>query len=109
MYKRQPSYKASVAARVTGSDGTVLVFAASGEVFGTNEPGDREDPWDQTGTNPLIRYQWAGLKHAQLTHDLQHDADFFGSAASVDSSSSARSSSSTSSTCKSWHFPEPSD
>jgi hypothetical protein len=78
-----PSYKASVAARVTGSDGTVLVFAASGEVFGTNEPGDREDPWDQTGTNPLIRYQWAGLKHAQLTHDLQHDADFFGSAGDV--------------------------
>jgi hypothetical protein len=75
-----PSYTASVAARVTGTDGTVLVFAASGEVFGTNEPGDREDAFDQGGTNPLIRYEWAGLKHAQLTHDLQHDADFFGSA-----------------------------
>jgi hypothetical protein len=75
-----PSFNVSVAAHVTGTDGTVLLFSAQGQVFGTNESGDREYNFDQRGNNPLIRYQWAGFRHAQFTHDLQFDANYFGSA-----------------------------
>lgn len=78
-----PSYVASVAAHITGTDGTTLVFSAHGEVFGTNEPGDREYSWTQQGYNPIIFHQWAGLKRASLTHVLEHDVDLLGTAGDV--------------------------
>jgi len=73
-----PSYRVSLASRVEGANGAIIGFAAQGEVHGSNEPGDRDYSFTEEGQNPLIALHWADLRAARLVHDLQYDADFFG-------------------------------
>ncbi|MFT4088102.1 MAG: hypothetical protein QM658_13325 [Gordonia sp. (in: high G+C Gram-positive bacteria)] len=86
-----PSYTASVAAVVNfpivdpgGPDKPgVLTFAAQGRAHGTNESGDRNYSWSQSGTSSLIAAQWLGLRSAQLATRIDYDTDWFGAVGDV--------------------------
>jgi len=61
-----PSFTFSVVALVRSAGGGVTVAVQhSGEVFGTDTPGDREDTWSEEGADPeqrkLIRNSWPDL------------------------------------------------
>jgi hypothetical protein len=60
-----------------------VAFAAKGEVHGTNEPGDREFAWDQSGRSPLLASEWEGVRRSRLQRRLEFDTDWFGVAGDV--------------------------
>ena len=67
-----PSFAFTIVAVVRGASGGVTVAAQhSGEVFGTDTPGDRENSWKEEGTDPeqmkLIRNTWSDLSGGSLT------------------------------------------
>jgi len=78
-----PSYDASVSTRVVGANGLVATLAAHGSVHGSNESGDRQMSWSQTGVSPLVATYWIDFRHAHLEHDLQYDSDLFGTVGAV--------------------------
>jgi hypothetical protein len=81
-----PSFDAAVSTRVIGSHGVVAALAAHGSVHGTNESGDRTFSWSQEGPpNALVASHWLDFRHAKLEHDLQYDADLFGTVGAVGS------------------------
>lgn len=57
-----PSYTYGVQAWLQTPDGTVIAAATSGEVFGTDTPGDRQRNFSVSGTNPAIADQWGSLR-----------------------------------------------
>src|SRR5512132_2417904 len=63
-----PSFRFGVRTVVAGA-GTPFVTAASGEVHGSNEPGDRESLFDQSEVNSGVELYWASLKGAH--HDTE--------------------------------------
>ncbi len=55
------------------------VMTAGGRVHGTNEIGDRQVNWDQTGQSPQVALNWLDFKRAKPpTADFQRDVSFFG-------------------------------
>ena len=78
-----PSFRYGVRTVLEGQAGTPFVAAASGEVHGTNELGDRESSWDESGTSSGITLYWAALKGARHATDLNFQSDFFGSIGDV--------------------------
>ena len=61
-----PSFAFNVVAIVRSASGNVTLAAQhSGEVFGTDTSGDRENRWDEVGTDPVqlkqIRNTWPDL------------------------------------------------
>jgi hypothetical protein len=61
-----PSFSYRVAAVIRSATKQVTVAAQhSGKVFGTDTPGDRQDNWDESGTDPsqmkLIRNVWPDI------------------------------------------------
>lgn len=72
------SYDTSLLTFVTGDNAPALVLNTHGRISGTNEPGDREFRWNQTGHNPLFRSAWPSLRTSRLEHNLQHDEDVLG-------------------------------
>lgn len=60
-----------------------VAFVARGEVHGTVEPGEREYRWDQTGSLPLVKAQWAFARNGQFARKLEFDADWLGPAGDV--------------------------
>jgi hypothetical protein len=66
-----PSFEFRLTAIVRSPDGQVMVAAQrSGEVFGTDTPGDRQFNWDEPGSDPerakLIRNLWPELSRGTL-------------------------------------------
>ena len=55
-----------------------IVFAESGEVHGSNKPGDRVFAWDQQSENKLLRSEWLGVRQGRIEHRLEFDNDLFG-------------------------------
>jgi hypothetical protein len=67
-----PSFAYKVQASVRCADGVVIVVEASGRVFGTDTPGDRERHWNEEGTSEAIRLYWTSLRlDPRLETDLQ--------------------------------------
>jgi len=67
-----PSFAYRVQASVRCSAGVVIVVEASGRVFGSDTPGERERSWSDDASSPAIRQYWASLRLApQLETDLQ--------------------------------------
>jgi hypothetical protein len=60
-----------------------VAFAAKGEVHGTNEPGDREFAWDQSGQLGILASEWAGVRRSTLQRRVEFDTDWFGVAGDV--------------------------
>ena len=48
-------------------DGNYLASVHSGSVYGTDTPGDRQHPFEQNGTNPVIAARWRQIRGANLT------------------------------------------
>jgi hypothetical protein len=68
------SYNYGLQGWVTTSDGPVIAAQRTGNVYGTDTPGDRQDNFDQAGNNPAITLNWAALRdqHA-LGYSMQAD------------------------------------
>ncbi|MEP7309466.1 MAG: hypothetical protein ABJA98_28510 [Acidobacteriota bacterium] len=74
-----PSFRYGVRTVMAGPSGTpAYVAAASGEVHGTNEFGDRESSWDDSGEQVGIKQYWVALKSGGHTTDISFQSDFFG-------------------------------
>lgn len=78
-----PSFTFGVRTVLSNDAGVPAVLAANGRVHGTNEPGDRESAWDQSGQNGLIALHWAQMKVARPQTAIDRDADFFGAVGDV--------------------------
>ena len=72
-----PSFRFGVRT-VVGGAGAPFVTAASGEVHGSNEFGDEESPWTQSGESGAVAQYWAVLKGAGHDTDVNFESDFFG-------------------------------
>lgn len=67
-----PSFAYKVQASVRCAAGVVIVVEASGRVFGTDTPGDRERNWNENGASEAIRLYWTSLRlDPRLETDLQ--------------------------------------
>ena len=67
-----PSFAYKVQASVRCAAGVVIVVEATGRVFGSDTPGDRERAWDEGGTSEAIRLYWTSLRlDPRLETDLQ--------------------------------------
>jgi hypothetical protein len=74
-----PSYHYGVEAWIEAGDatGTVIGGQRSGHVYGTDTPGDRQDNWRQSGTNPAIAARWLSIRE-NPTLNYQVHADISG-------------------------------
>jgi hypothetical protein len=67
-----PSFAYKVQPSVRCAAGVVIVVEASGRVFGTDTPGDRERAWNEDGASEAIRLYWSALRlDPRLETDLQ--------------------------------------
>lgn len=67
-----PSFAYKVQVSVRCAAGVVIVVEASGRVFGSDTPGDRERSWDENGSSNEIRLFWSALRlDPKLDTDLQ--------------------------------------
>src|SRR4029077_4789108 len=78
-----PSFRYGVRTVTVGRSGTPIIAAASGEVHGSNEFGDRESSWDESGESGGVALYWAALKDADHTTDVSFESDFFGTIGDV--------------------------
>jgi hypothetical protein len=78
-----PSYRYGVRTVVAGRSGTPFIAAASGEVHGTNEFGDRESSWDESGESSGVTLYWASFKDATHNTDVSFESNFFGTIGDV--------------------------
>jgi hypothetical protein len=78
-----PSFRYGVRTVVVGRSGTPVIAAVSGEVHGSNELGDRESSWDESGESAGVALYWASLKAAEHTTDINFESDFFGTIGDV--------------------------
>ena len=67
-----PSFAYKVQVSVRCAAGVVIVVEASGRVFGSDTPGDRERHWNEDGASAAIRLYWTSLRlDPRLETDLQ--------------------------------------
>jgi hypothetical protein len=78
-----PSFRFGVRTVIVGRSGTPFITAASGEVHGSNEFGDRESSWDESGESGGVAQYWASLKGATPDTELNFESDFFGTIGDV--------------------------
>jgi hypothetical protein len=57
-----PSFAYKVQVSVRCAAGVVIVVEASGRVFGTDTPGDRQKDWSEDNTSESIRKYWTALR-----------------------------------------------
>ncbi|MEP6599956.1 MAG: hypothetical protein ABJB98_10995 [Actinomycetota bacterium] len=57
-----PSYNYGLQAWVTTSGGPVIAAQRTGNVYGTDTPGRRQDNFSESGNNPAIALNWATLR-----------------------------------------------
>ncbi len=66
-----PSFAYTVMATVRSDGGVTLATRHSGHVYGTDTPGNREDTWTETGSDPevakLLRNAWPRVSDGSLT------------------------------------------
>ena len=62
-----PSFAYKVQALVRSAAGVLIVVEASGRVFGSDTPGDRQRDWEENNTSEALRQFWM---------DLRSDAQF---------------------------------
>lgn len=69
-----PSFSYRVQASIRSASGVVVVAQASGRVFGTDTPGDRQRDWEENSSSDSLRRFWMGLRaDAQLDTNLEKD------------------------------------
>lgn len=69
-----PSFFYRVQATIRSSSGIAVLAQASGRVFGTDTPGDRQRNWEEHETSEVLRQFWMGLRtDAQLETNLEKD------------------------------------
>ncbi len=56
------SYHYGVQAWATSGDGIIVASQQTGNVFGTDTPGDRQHNWSEAGINPSIKQHWRSLR-----------------------------------------------
>ncbi len=78
-----PSFEVSLTTQIVAEGGAVFVLSERGSVHGTVESGSRRHIWSQRGHAPIQIRLWRNLRRATLYHDLQYDADFFGTVGDV--------------------------
>jgi hypothetical protein len=57
-----PSYHYGVQAWAAGSDGIIVAAQRTGNVYGTDTPGSRQQDWSEPGYNAGIRQHWRALR-----------------------------------------------
>jgi hypothetical protein len=57
-----PSYHYGVQGWVTSGDGTVVAAQQTGNVFGTDTPGQQQHNWSEPGTNAGVKQHWRSLR-----------------------------------------------
>ena len=66
-----PSFSYSVMASIVSDAGVPVVSQHAGHVYGSDTPGNRQDTWTQTGTDPelakLLRNTWPLTSHGTLS------------------------------------------
>lgn len=77
------SFNYAVRITIGAELGTPAIMVASGRVHGTNEIGDRESDWDQSGVNNLLALHWLNFKHAQFNTEFNRDVSLFGNVGDV--------------------------
>lgn len=78
-----PSFRFGVRTVLVSRSGTPFIAAASGEVHGSNEFGDQESSWNQSGESSGVVQYWASLKGATPDTQLDFESDFFGTIGDV--------------------------
>jgi hypothetical protein len=78
-----PSFRYGVRTVMVGRSGTPFIAAAGGAVHGSNEFGDRESSWDESGESVGVALYWASLKGGDHTTDVSFESDFFGTIGDV--------------------------
>jgi hypothetical protein len=67
-----PSFAYKVQASLRCAGGVVIVVEASGRVFGSDTPGNRDSSWDEGNASDAIRLYWAALRvDTRVETDLQ--------------------------------------
>jgi len=68
------SYKYRLAAIVRSQSGNVVIAQKTGEVHGTDTPGDREDKWQESDASIYVQAYWPELRSgATLGYHLDYD------------------------------------
>lgn len=58
-----PSFEYTVQIYIrSGGEGVLVALATSGQVFGTDTPGDRSRSWDESGSSSFVRDYWMALR-----------------------------------------------
>jgi hypothetical protein len=69
-----PSYHYGVQAWAASGDGIIVAAQHTGNVFGSDTPGDRQRNWSQPGTNLAIKQHWRSLRGgAGIGYNLHAD------------------------------------
>jgi hypothetical protein len=79
-----PSFSFAVRVTVGADLAAQAVMIASGRVHGTNEIGDRQVNWNQSGQSPPVALNWLDFKRAHAPSvDFERDVSIFGDVGSV--------------------------
>jgi hypothetical protein len=57
-----PSYHYGLQSWVIGTDGPAIAAHRTGNVYGTDTPGSRQDDWNQPGNNAGIKQNWRAIR-----------------------------------------------
>jgi hypothetical protein len=58
-----PSYDYGLQVFVKTADGIILTAFHSGNIYGTDTPGNREDPWEENLNSTLIKSEWVSIRN----------------------------------------------
>jgi hypothetical protein len=72
-----PSYDYRLQCFVRAANGVVIAAQNTGEVFGTDTPGDRQHNWNENLSSPVIREQWNSIRN-RPTLEYRLDAEIGG-------------------------------
>jgi hypothetical protein len=72
-----PSYNYGIQVFIKAENGIILTAFHSGSVFGTDTPGDRNDPWEENLNSALIKAEWLSIRNSSVL-EYQLHADIGG-------------------------------
>lgn len=71
-----PSFDYLVVLTIKGTDSIAYACSQGGHLHGTDEPGSRDDSWDQTVMNDQVRENWPAIRGGQPGHSVSITSDF---------------------------------
>jgi hypothetical protein len=72
-----PSYDYGLQVFVKAADGIILTAFHSGNIYGTDTPGDRDDPWEENLNSALVKSEWVSIRNNPVIQ-YQFNADIGG-------------------------------